>query len=78
MLRRDAEIAHSPLGTGLPFIFQVVLLLLLPLAVVYSISVVALAVDLLLAASRHSRAKKLTSEKQVGKDSKPHIGNFSQ
>jgi hypothetical protein len=76
MLRRQAKIA--PLRTGLPFIFQVVLLLLMPLAVVYAISVLGLAIDLIQTAFRHAGARNRAPESGLKKASKPHIGNFSQ
>lgn len=72
------NVRFLPWVPGLPFIFKVVLLLLLPLAVVYLISVVALAVDLLHCAFRHKRARRRPAEADVSNDPKPHIGNFSQ
>jgi hypothetical protein len=78
MLRRHAKIAVNTLGTGLPFIFQVVLLLLLPLAAVYVISVLGLAIDLIQTALRHARTRNRAPEEGLDKGSKPHIGNFSQ
>ena len=78
MLRRDAKFAPNALGTRLPFIFQVVLLLLLPLAVVYVISVLALAIELIQTALRHARIRNPAPEAGLDKGSKPHIGNFSQ
>jgi hypothetical protein len=78
MLRRDAKFAPNALGTRLPFIFQVVLLLLLPLAVVYVISVVGLTIGLLQSAFLHARARNHAPEEKPGEGSKPHIGNFSQ
>lgn len=78
MLRRHAKFATHTLGTGLPFIFQVVLLLLLPLAVVYAISVVALAIDLIQTALRRALTRNRTPERGLDEGSKPHIGNFSR
>lgn len=62
----------------MPFIFKVVLLIMLPLAAVYLISVAALAVDLCLSTFRHKQAQRPLVEKEVRDESKPHIGNFSQ
>jgi hypothetical protein len=65
-------------GTGLPFILQIVLLLLMPLAVVYLISVLGLAIDLIQTALRNAGARNRAPEAGQEKASKPHIGNFSQ
>lgn len=78
MLRRHAKFATTTLGTGLPFIFQVVLLLLLPLALVYAISVFALAIDLIQTVLRHIHNRNRTLHQGHDKGTKPHIGNFSQ
>ena len=77
-LRRDAKPVTHRMGTGLPFIFQIVLLLLLPLALVYLVSVVALSIDLLQSAFGQFRLRDQVAEKTVGDDSKPYIRNFSQ
>jgi hypothetical protein len=77
LLRRDAKPTQTPVGTGLPFIFQIVLLLLLPLALVYLATVVALLIDLM-RSDRDADPSGHPVAERNGSDSKPHIGNFSQ
>jgi hypothetical protein len=78
MLRRVAKPTQRFMGTGLPFIFQVVLLILSPLALVYLVAAAALLLDLLRAPIRHSPPPKRGDGEGAKEVGQPHIGNFSQ